>query len=82
MTRDEQRQARDGANKGTIIDSIGIEVERFDRALSDAQKTIMFRMNISKLEKIRRDAQRAKNAIAASQVIASAIATATQERMA
>lgn len=82
MTRDEQRQVREGVSKGSIIDSIGIAVERFNRALTDVQKTIMFQMNIPKLEKIRRDTERAKNGIAVSQIIASAIASATQERMA
>lgn len=82
MTRDEQRQVREGASKGSIIDSIGIAVERFNRALTDVQKTIMFQMNIPKLEKIRRDTERAKNGIAVSQIIAAAIATATKERMA
>ena len=80
--RRQKASSRKAHDSGSIIDSIGIAVERFNRALTDVQKTVMFQMNIPKLEKIRRDTERAKNGIAVSQIIASAIASATQERMA
>ena len=77
MTADEKRQGVARAKNGSIIESIGMSLERFNRHLSDDRKVRLFAMNHADLRKLDIDLRKTETGLKAISLIVNAIATSS-----
>ena len=80
MTVDQSKQSAERAKSGSIIESIGMSLERFNGSLSDDRKIKLFAMNHTALKKLATDIEKTQTGIKAISLIVAAITASEQER--
>ena len=80
MAIDEQKISSEPAKKGSIIDSIGVSLERFKGSLSDDRKVKLFAMSPTRLKKLATDISNARTSQSAISLIVAAIAASQDEK--
>ena len=75
MKADELKQNAERALRGSLIESIGVSLERFNGSLSDERKIKLYSMNQSALKKLATDVGKTQTGIKAISLIVAAIAS-------
>ena|GEM_PF-4611615 len=80
MTANEAKQSGERALRASIIESIGVSLERFNGSLSDERKIKLFSMNRVALKKLATDIGGTKTGIKAISLIVAAIAASERDQ--